>query len=308
MLHSKLLRYLDEVARSGSIRAAAARLNVASSAVNKQVLMIEKEIGVPLFERLPRGLRLTPAGELMLAHIRQTINDYKNVEADIRDLQDTQSGELTLCTTNGLAGGIAPQVAAQFSERYPRIRIHVRVQFIRDIMSAVINGDADLGLAYNLPTDPSLRILEKMEARLGAVMSPGHPLAAMGSVPLSYCASYPLIFADKAMLLNSIMTDAFAGAGVEVRPTFSTNSIETMKFLAMAGRGIAFLSRFDIAEELRMGLLTYVHIRGNTVGSNSLTLVQRDKRSLGVAARLFAEDLFNALHSTVDDNGRNGGK
>ena len=96
MLHSKLLRYLDEVARSGSIRAAAQRLNVASSAVNKQVLMIEEQLGVKLFERLPRGLRLTAAGELMVAHIRQTMNNYRNVEADIRDLQGLRSGEVTL--------------------------------------------------------------------------------------------------------------------------------------------------------------------------------------------------------------------
>ncbi len=96
MLHSKLLRYLDEVARSGSIRAAAQRLNVASSAVNKQILMIEEQLGVKLFERLPRGLRLTAAGELMVAHIRQTMNNYRNVEADIRDLQGLRSGEVTL--------------------------------------------------------------------------------------------------------------------------------------------------------------------------------------------------------------------
>jgi DNA-binding transcriptional LysR family regulator len=96
VLHSKLLRYLDEVARSGSIRAAAQRLNVASSAVNKQILMIEEQLGVKLFERLPRGLRLTAAGELMVAHIRQTMNNYRNVEADIRDLQGLRSGEVTL--------------------------------------------------------------------------------------------------------------------------------------------------------------------------------------------------------------------
>jgi DNA-binding transcriptional LysR family regulator len=304
MLHSKLLRYLDEVARSGSIRAAATRLNVASSAVNKQILMIEKEIGVPLFERLPRGLRLTAEGELMLAHIRQTISNYKTVEADIRDLKGLQSGELTLSTTNGLAGGIAPQIAASFSERYPRIKITIRVQFIRDIMHAVVNGDADLGLAYNLPADPTLHVLEKMEARIGAVMSPSHPLAGMGTVPLSHCASYPLIFADKAMLLHATMVDAFAGAGLKVEPTFLTNSIETMKFLAIAGRGIAFLSKFDIAEEQRMGLLTYVRIRDRTISSNILTLLHRDKRSLGVAARLFAEEICTQLHSTVDDNGR----
>ncbi|WP_455854058.1 helix-turn-helix domain-containing protein [Ensifer canadensis] len=64
MLHSRVLRYIDEVARSGSIRAAGERLNVAASAINKHVLQLEEMIDEPLFERLPRGLRLTPAGEI----------------------------------------------------------------------------------------------------------------------------------------------------------------------------------------------------------------------------------------------------
>ena len=84
MLHSRVLRYIDEVARLGSIRAAGERLNVAPSAINKHVLQLEEAIGEPLFERLPRGLRLTPAGEILLAHVRRTIKEYSQVEAEIR--------------------------------------------------------------------------------------------------------------------------------------------------------------------------------------------------------------------------------
>ncbi|MBL0932855.1 MAG: LysR family transcriptional regulator, partial [Alphaproteobacteria bacterium] len=74
MLHGRMLRYLDEIVRSGSIRKASARLNVASSAINRQLLALEAELGAPLFERLPRGLRLTAAGEMLIAHVRQTLN------------------------------------------------------------------------------------------------------------------------------------------------------------------------------------------------------------------------------------------
>ena len=73
MLHSRLLRYMDEVGRCGSIRAAGERLHVAASAINKHVLQLEEQIGEPLFERLPRGLKPTPAGEILLAHIRKPV-------------------------------------------------------------------------------------------------------------------------------------------------------------------------------------------------------------------------------------------
>src|SRR3546814_17952353 len=75
MLHARMLTYLDEVARCGSIRKAAARLNVASSAINRQIIALEEQIGEQIFERMPRRLRLTATGELMIEHVRQTLNE-----------------------------------------------------------------------------------------------------------------------------------------------------------------------------------------------------------------------------------------
>ena len=300
MLHSRLLRYLDEVARSGSIRGAAGRLNVASSAVNKHVLQLEEAIGEPLFERLPRGLRLTPAGEVLLAHVRRTIKEYSQVEAEIRDLKTLQSGEVIIATMNGLAGGIVPQAAAVFCSRHPQIKISIRVMFIRDIVQAVADGEADLGFAFNLPKSPQFETLGKMDTRLGAVVSPEHPLASMGSVPLAHCAPYPLIFADRSMVIHGIVVDAFADAGLEVEPRFLTNSIETMKCLAAAGDAVAFLSKFDIAEEYRNGVLTYIPIRERPMGKNILSLVQREKRSRGPAASMFADEIMRAVRATVE--------
>ncbi|WP_112811869.1 LysR family transcriptional regulator [Ensifer sp.] len=300
MLHSRVLRYIDEVARSGSIRAAGERLNVAASAINKHVLQLEEMIGEPLFERLPRGLRLTPAGEILVAHVRRTIKEYSQVEAEIRDLKALQSGEVIIATMNGLAGGIVPKAAAKFCARHPRLKISIRVMFIHDIVQAVIDGEADLGLAFNLPPSPQLETLWKMDTRLGAVVSPEHPLVGLDTLPLAHCEPYPLIFADKSMLIHGIVADAFANAGLTVEPAFLTNSIEAMKCLAAAGDGIAFLSKFDIAEEQRNGVLTYLQIRDRTFGKNVLSLVQREKRSHGLATSMFAEEITRALRATTE--------
>ena len=103
MLHSRLLRYIDEIARCGSIRAAGERLHVAPSAINKHLLLLEEELGGPLFERLPRGMRPTPTGELLLGHLRKTMLEYRQVEAEIRDLKTLQRGEVIIATMAGLA-------------------------------------------------------------------------------------------------------------------------------------------------------------------------------------------------------------
>lgn len=87
MLHSRLMRYIDEVARAGSMRQAAERLGIASSAINRQILAFEQELGVAVFERLSNGVRLTAAGELLVEHIRATMKDHSRTISRISDLK-----------------------------------------------------------------------------------------------------------------------------------------------------------------------------------------------------------------------------
>ncbi|MBE7418731.1 MAG: LysR family transcriptional regulator [Ideonella sp.] len=297
MLHSRLLRYLDEVARSGSIRAAGDRLHVAPSAINKHLLLLEEEIGEPLFERLPRGLRPTPAGEILIAHVRRTMKDYREVEAEIRDLKTLQRGEVIIATMTGLAGGLVPRAAARFCVRHPQMKISIRVMLAHDVMRSVVSGEADLGLGFNLPPSPQIEKLWEVDTTLGAVISTRHALASMDSIPLAHCTSYPLIFADRSMMIHGIVAETFAEAGLVVEPVFRTNSIETMKGLAAAGESVAFLCRFDIADEQHEGLLTYRQIRDRAFGRNVLSLVRRERHGRGVASGLFAEEIMGALGS-----------
>lgn len=295
MLHSRLLRYIDEVARCGSIRAAGEKLHIAPSAINKHLLLLEEEIGEPLFDRLPRGLRPTPAGEILLAHVRRTMLEYRQVEAEIRDLKTLQKGEVIIATATGLASGVVSTAAASFSAHHPHIKISIRVMFVREILDALVNGDADLGLSFNLPASPQLECLWEMDTSLGAVMAPTHALARMESIPLAYCVSYPLIFADRSMLIHGIVADTFEEAGLSVEPAFQTNSIEAMKRLAAASESIAFLSKFDIAEEYRHEVLTYRQIRDRAFSKNVLSLVRREKHGHGLASLLLAEEIMGVL-------------
>src|SRR5271155_4091774 len=96
--HSRLLRYLDEVARTGSIRQAARRLNVAASSINRQIILLEATIGTPLFERLRGRLRLTAPGEMLIAHVRETLKDHARVMAQIEDLKGMRRGQVTVGT------------------------------------------------------------------------------------------------------------------------------------------------------------------------------------------------------------------
>ncbi|WP_370940398.1 LysR family transcriptional regulator [Amycolatopsis sp. cg13] len=294
MLHSRLLQYIDEVARLGSIRAAGARLHVAPSAINRQILLLEAELGQPLFDRLPRGMRPTPAGEALLAHVRRTLQQYRETVADIRDLHALGSGEVVIATMTGLASSVVATAAAAFRSRHPRVRISIRAMTTQEILHAVEASEADLGLGFNVPPSAHLEVCWQMNTRLGVVVAPHHPLAGADPIPLAQCPPYPLIFADRSMVIHGIVAEAFAKAGLDIEPAFHTNSIETMKRLAASGDAIAFLSEFDIAEEIRDGRLVFRPVR-DAFSNNVVSLVRREKHGHGLASLLLAEDIVGAL-------------
>jgi DNA-binding transcriptional LysR family regulator len=299
MLNGRLLQYLDEVARSGSIRKAAEKLNVASSAVNRQILALEAELGAPLFLRLPRKLVLTAAGELMIRHVRQTLREMKGVRRRIEELKGLRQGEITLAIMSGLAANMVPSVAADFRRSSPRVKLTVRLLTTgRDITAAVLAGEAQLGLGFDFARDPALRVLASNVGRLGAVMAPDHPLATRALLGLNECVDFPLIFSDESMAIRPYLEEAFAGAMINAEPSLETNSIEVMRHSAMLDQAITFLTPFDIEWERRAGRLVYVPVRELRGRVQTLLLIGRD-RGVDSLTSLLSERLKTAMAEAI---------
>lgn len=287
MLYSRLPVYLDEVARCGSIRKAAGRLNVASSAINRQILALEQDLGTPLFHRLPRKLVLTTAGEVLIRHVRETLRDFDRVLAQIEELKGMRRGEVTIAIMSGLASNLLPLTIADFRRIHPRVK--VRVQLLSTgpaILSAVAGGEADLGLGFDFTPTPTLRTVASFVCRLGAVMASRHPLAERTSVRLSDCLDYPLLVADETTAIRPHLDAAFAKLSVKLEPALETNSIEMMRHAAIQNQGITFLTPIDIESERQQGRLVYVPIHGIVIRSQTLSLVSRDRASNPTASAM----------------------
>ncbi|KFI29304.1 LysR family transcriptional regulator [Haematobacter massiliensis] len=295
MLHGRLLNYLDEVARAGSIRKAAERLNVSPTAVNRQILQLEEMLDVQLFQRLPRGMKLTAAGEALLSHVRQTLRDYRALESRLEDMREMRGGEVRLVTMNGLASGLVAAAVRDFAARFARVRIECGVTFISGIIRAVIEGEADLGLGYNLPDDPQLAVLDRYDAPLGAVVAPDHPLARAEKLRPGDCAGYPLVLADETMVMHRTIRDALLRANLSFRPQFQSNSIDFMREIAAAGEAIAFLSAFDVAMDVAEGRLIHVPLLDPAMRPNVLMLVTRRARVQERPTLQFVETLRGYL-------------
>jgi DNA-binding transcriptional LysR family regulator len=295
MLHARILVYLDEVARLGSIRRAATRLNVASSAINRQILALESRLGAPIFERMPRRLRLTATGEVLIAHVRETLKSHQRATAQIESLKGLKRGEATIATMNGLAAGPLPGFLGSLLENHPRVHIRLRVLPLDQIPNAVLTGDADIALGYNFPTSPGLRIVASHDLYLGAVVSPNHPLTKRRPAWLADCLEFPVVVADSTMTIRPVLEMAFTRAGLPLHPTIETNSIEFMSRIARDGRAIAFLNPVDVDDHITRGELTYIPFHDLNVEPVTMKLAIRARGTLDAFPSVLVEELRLAM-------------
>lgn len=301
MLHSRKLLYIDEIARSGSIRKAAARLNVASSAINRQILALEEEIGAPIFERLPRGLKLTAAGELYIEHIRETLKAYERMEGRIRGLKMPQMGRVTLVATAGLASGPLPAIVSRFLSRHPRVRIHLRNDGATTTVQPVLAGEVDIGIGFNIPATPGIRTLANFDIPVGVVMPPLHRLAGEGPVDLAEVIQEPLVLAQPGTSLRTVINLALSQLAIPVEPLVETSVSELLKQLVIQGTGLSLLNPLDVLNECRRGELVFRPVAPPYARHQPMKIFTRARATLDTATSLFIEFLLAELADIVSE-------
>ena len=142
------LIYVEAVARHGSIRKASEALNVASSALNRQILDLEKDLGSALFERLPRGVRLTAAGELFLAYSREALSDLTALQSRIEQLRGLVRGKVAIAAVESVWGELLPTAITRFQNDHPHVQFYVRVGAPGELVSALVADEVDLILTH----------------------------------------------------------------------------------------------------------------------------------------------------------------
>tara|TARA_A100001391_G_scaffold146973_1_gene104463 strand:- start:37933 stop:38880 length:948 start_codon:yes stop_codon:yes gene_type:complete len=294
-VHSPAVLYFDAVRRAGSIREAARRLHVASSAVNRQILKLEDEIGVPLFERLPGGLKLTAAGEVFARHAIVVLQDAERARSELDALKGLRTGHVEVATVEGVTSDLLPTVIGRLRQDYPNITIGIATLGSQAIPETVTSGAADLGLAFALPRTAELRQLYLARFRLGAVVAPDHPLARRAEVSLATCMAYPLVLAKQDLSVHHLMRPAMERAGAENRGVVRSGSVELSKELARRGIGIAFQTRIGLEADLDQASL--VHLPLNDAGPvySDLGIYTRAGRALPVAVDAFARLLGDEM-------------
>jgi DNA-binding transcriptional LysR family regulator len=291
----RLLTYVDAVARHGSIRKAADALNVASSALNRQILDLELDLGSALFERLPRGVRLTAAGEVFLAYTRQAISELKAVESQVEQLRGLVRGQVGVAAVESVAGELLPSAITQFQAAHPNVRFNVRIGAPDALVAVLIADEVDLILTHYPPPKKHVTVVAAFPQALCALMVCDHPLANRDELRLRDCLAYPLALGDSSLAGRAMIEQVLAQASFDLDPRLVSNSVETMKAFAHMNRGVCFQFRKPGKAVIPPGDMIALPLIDPPLLQARLILATRRGRVLPIAAATFVELLQTAF-------------
>ena len=297
MQHIRFLRYIDEVARAGSIRAAAERLHVAASAVNRRIQDLEHELGTPIFERLPRGVRLTAAGEMFIAYARRRAADLEQVKSEIEALRGVRRGQVAIAGSQAVAPAFLPRAIVDFQADHPGVSFEVKVLDREVAVQAVLDFEVELGLVFNPPAIRGFEVLAQATQRTCAMVAPGHPLARKKSVRMKECLAYPIAMPDASLSGRSVLEELLSRSSARPVPRLVSNSFEMMRSFAREAGGVSFQVALGAAPD--SGVVA-VPLEERGLPQGRLVLGAARGRVLPVAAALFAEFLSQRLNGRAD--------
>jgi DNA-binding transcriptional LysR family regulator len=297
MKHLRSLTAVAEVARSGSIRRAAERLNITPSALTRQIQDIEYELGTPIFERLAQGMRLNAAGELLARHIRDQAADLDRVRSQIADLSGVRRGHVALACSQAFVTRMIPEEVETYRAQFPQVAFTVQVRDHVQAVAALVSFEADLALILQPPPSAELHALYAGRQSLCALMRVSHPLASEdGPIRLRDCLGHALALPDHSLAIRHHIEQALARRGVEMRATVESGSLEFLRNVVLREDVVSFQVPSGIPDDPRLRSRL---IDARDLEPMSVVLAQLRGRLLPVAASKFADQLAARLNRQV---------
>lgn len=289
------LHYFDEAVRQGSIRKAADSLHVASSAVNRQLLQLEDEMGVQLFERLPRGIRPTAAGEVLLSYVRRWNRETTALHREVGSLRGGIRGTIRIAASETFTEELIPSAIAELQALFPQVDFTLISGDNHRITSELFAKDADVVLAFDVSDNVRAHIVYQLTSPLGVICVPDHPLARLARVTLNDCTTFPLVVPGRDWLLHSglsvLVQDHQAPGHVVAR----AERPGMLKALVRTGIGIAFLTALGVQRDVAEGRLKWIPLAPGIIKPATISLMIPRGRAAPGYTQAFVEILQSRL-------------
>lgn len=289
-LHVMNLHHLElfhAVATHGSLTQAAQETFTSQSSVSKQLKVFEDALGMQLVDRLPRGIRLTQAGEILLGHAQAIFAQRDRALQELQELAGLRRGRLALASSRTIGAYLLPEALASFMASHPAIEVKVEVANTSHCLELVRSGALEVALVEGPAEGEDLEIVPFREDELLFVASRNHPLSRKGTaVPLRRVLAEPLIAREPGSGTRAILDRELLRQDVPWKPRLELESTEAIKAFVESGLGVAVLSRLAVARELESGSLVRLRVPLRLERQLSLVRLRSRKASQACEALL----------------------
>jgi LysR family transcriptional regulator, low CO2-responsive transcriptional regulator len=288
------LAIFHAVAETGSISACAERMHISQPAISRQLKEFEQRIGVVLFERLPRGMRLTQPGEVLRDYAARLFAIARTAEAAVKELSDARQGHLSIGASNTVGTYILPGVLARFRRSYPDVGISMFVGNTEQVSQGV----ADLRFMVGFIEGPlhvaDLRADRFIDDEIVPVASADHPLSGKKRLSPADLSGQPLLMREPGSGTRELIETHLQRHAIRPGNIVEFGNTEAIKQAAIHGGGIAWLPRVCMPRELAAGELVRLPVKLPTI-RRPLSVIRRPEGHTAPVAEAFLELLNGKL-------------
>ncbi len=290
------LRYLRAVVRAGGVTRAAEAEHVAQPSISKQIRVLERELGTPLFHRVGRGVLPTDAGLLLAECAERMLDDLAATTSAIAGLRSTVSGSLRVCATETVTDNILPPAIASLRHTSPQARISVEMLGTDDALRRILADEADLAIVVLPLADSRLAIHHLFDEEIVLALPVGHGQAAKPAIALGEALSEPsLLLSMPGHGLRAQLEHEAQALGLRLESAVEMRSQHALLQLVARGAGVCFApvtSTLEFRALLSVRLLTpklqrsigWATRRGRHLSPLAVAFIEHVRRTAGSAS------------------------
>jgi molybdate transport repressor ModE-like protein len=288
---STRLRLLVEVERQGSVSGAAKAVGIGQPSASEHVRLLEAAAGQRLVERNGRGSRLTEAGRVLALHSEQALATLAAGEEELGVLAGLEGGTIRIGASTTPGVYLLPETLGCFRRDHPNVDIEVEIAGTGEILGRLVAGHIQLALVGGSEADERIRLEPFLTDEVIGIAKPGWLKLQKGAVRPRALESETLLVREAGSSTRQVAEAALAEAGVRPGRTWELHSSEAIKRATREGLGVAFLSRYAVAEEIGRGELERFRLAGRPRMNRSLYVAQLARRPLSPSERGFIATL-----------------
>ena len=279
------------VAERRSVSEAATVLYVTQPALTTRIKNLERELGVELFVRTPRGMRLTAEGRAFRAHAQRAVQSLAEGTQLLHELREGRVGELQVGAAPAISTYVLPLVLRRFQAAFPNVHLIVRTGHSEEVLELVLREQVQLGLIRELP-HAAITSTPLYEDEIVLVVAPGHRFCELPVIEVGELATERLILFDRTSSYFVLTSAFFREAGIVPRGVMELDNVDATKKMVEHGLGIAFLPYTAVRGELGAGTLQEVAVAGYEPVRRAIVAIRRRDA-------IVPEDLIEGLLSAV---------